>query len=57
VGDSNLVVKGDQTSLITTTFASGLNFSEFKIIDSGGKEYAIAKTTEFEVCRKTWECR
>jgi hypothetical protein len=46
-GERNLVVKDDEESLTTTTVASGLNFPQFKLIDSGGMEYSIRKVTEF----------
>src|SRR5713101_3741719 len=46
-GDRNLVVKDDEESLTTTTVASGLNFPQFKVIDSDGMEYSIRKVTEF----------
>jgi hypothetical protein len=47
-GDRNLVVNDDEESLTTTTVASGLNFPQFKVIDSDGMEYSIRKVTEFE---------
>jgi hypothetical protein len=46
-GDLKLVVKDDEESLTTTTVASGLNFPQFKVIDSNGMEYSIRKVTEF----------
>jgi hypothetical protein len=46
-GERNLVVKDDEESLTTTTVASGLNFPQFKVIDSDGMEYSIRKVTEF----------
>ena len=46
-GDRTLVVKDDDESLTTTTVASGLNFPQFKVIDSGGMEYSIREVTEF----------
>ena len=47
VSDRNLVVKDDENSLTTTTVASGLNFPEYVIIDSGGAKYAVASVTQF----------
>jgi len=46
-GERNLVVKDDEESLTTTTVASGLNFPQFKVIDSGGTEYSIRRVAEF----------
>lgn len=46
-GDRNLVVKDDEQSLTTTTVASGLNFPQFKVIDSAGMKCSIRKVTEF----------
>jgi hypothetical protein len=46
-GNRDLVVKDDEESLTTTTVASGLNFLEFKVIDSSGMQYSIVKVTEF----------
>src|SRR5258706_9436082 len=46
-GERNLVVKDDEQSLTTTTVASGLNFPQFKVIDSAGTEYSIRTVTEF----------
>ena len=45
--DRNLVVKDDEQSLITKTEASGLNFPEYRIIDSAGMQYKILKETPF----------
>ena len=46
-GERTLGVKDDEESLTTTTVASGLNFPQFKVIDSGGTEYSIRRVTEF----------
>ncbi len=47
IGQGRVVVKEDELNLTTTTVASGLNFPEFVVFDSGGAKYSIAKVTEF----------
>ena len=47
VSDRNLVVKDDENSLTTTTVASGLNFPEYIIVDSGGGKYSVVGVTQF----------
>lgn len=47
VSDRNLIVKDDEASLTTTTAASGVNFTEYKIIDSSGKKLSVVKVTSF----------
>ena len=46
-GNRNLAVKDNQEGLITTTVASGLPFTEFRLIDFGGSQYSIRKVTPF----------
>jgi hypothetical protein len=46
-GERKLVVKDDELGLTTTTVASGLNFPEYKVIDSAGTAYSVLKTTDF----------
>jgi hypothetical protein len=47
VSDRNLIVKDDEASLTTTTAASGVNFPEYKIIDSSGRALSVVKVTSF----------
>jgi len=47
VSDRNLIVKDDEAGLTTTTAASGVNFPEYKIIDSSGKTLSVVKVTSF----------
>ncbi len=47
IGQRRVVVKPDEQKLIATSVATGLNFPEFALIDSSGRQFTISQVTEF----------
>lgn len=45
--DRRIIVWDDEARLTTSTLASGINYPEFTLIDSGGAQYSVRKVTEF----------
>lgn len=47
IGQRRVVVKPDEQKLIATNVATGINFPEFTLIDSAGRQFSILQVTEF----------